>query len=315
MSTLDLLVLGDLNPDVIVSGVAQQVRFGQAEQLVDRGALVMGGSAGITACGAARLGLTVGVCSVVGDDELGRFTTAQVAAAGVDVGRVRTDQDVATGLSVILDRGGDRAILTAPGSITSLSAGDLALLPTQPARHVHVSSYFLMSRGYRDALPDSLRRWRAAGVTTSLDCNWDPERTWDLGEMLDCVDVFLPNAAELAAVTGADDLDAGLAAATSGGATVVVKLGATGARASVDGHRLHVSALPPRAFGDAVGAGDSFDAGLLAGRLTGRLAADSLRLAVAAGTLSTRGVGGTAAQPDLAEAVAWGAELQVWEEQ
>ena len=53
---------------------------------------------------------------------------------------------------------------------------------------------------------------------------------------------------------------------------------------------------------DAVGAGDSFDAGFLYGYLQKWSLSDSLRLANACGALSTRAAGGTTAQPTLAEA-------------
>lgn len=311
MSQLDLLVLGDLNPDVIVSGAPGQVRYGQAEALVDAGALVIGGSAGITACGAARLGLSVGVCSVVGDDTLARYLVDRLAEAGVDLRHVRTDPSTPTGISVILDRGGDRAILTALGTIPALSPADLGQLPDRPARHVHIASCFLMSPEYRSALPPALSRFRAAGVTTSLDPNWDPSGGWDLAELLPGIDVFLPNAVELVAVTGVADAWQASAAVAAHGCDVVVKLGADGAQALVGGHELVVTTQQPLVFGDAVGAGDSFDAGFLTGRLTGRSDQEALRLASAVGTLSTRGVGGTAAQPDLAEALEWAAGLGV----
>ena len=53
---------------------------------------------------------------------------------------------------------------------------------------------------------------------------------------------------------------------------------------------------------DATGAGDSFDAGFLAARLAGKPLPAALALACACGALSTRALGGTAAQPTLAEA-------------
>ena len=62
MSELDLLVVGDVNPDVIVASPGLIPQFGQVEQIVDSASLVMGGSAAITAVGAARLGLRVGLC-------------------------------------------------------------------------------------------------------------------------------------------------------------------------------------------------------------------------------------------------------------
>lgn len=311
MSELDLLVLGDVNPDVVVSGPGLEVSFGQVEQVVDRADLVVGGSATITALGAGRLGLAVGLCGVVGDDDLGWFMTNRLTGADVDQTHVRRDASMPTGMSVLLDRGHDRAILTFPGTITALSANDLAALPDRPARHVHVASYFLMSDDFRAALPASLRRFRTAGVTTSLDPNWDPSGRWELAELIRELDVLLPNANEVLALTGADSLPSALSDARLLGLDVVVKRGELGATARVGGTVLTVAAKPPPAFGDAVGAGDSFDAGYLAGLLTDAGAERSLRLAVAAGTLSTRGVGGTAAQPDRSEAETWAAGLTV----
>jgi sugar/nucleoside kinase (ribokinase family) len=309
VSELDLLVLGDVNPDVIVGGPDLQARFGQVEQLVDRASLVVGGSATITAIGAGRLGLSVGLCGVVGDDDVGWFMTNRLAEARVDVSHLRRDASTPTGMSVVLDRGDDRAIFTALGTIAALGPDDLAALPDRPARHVHVASYYLMSDGFRQALPSALRRFRAAGAGTSVDTNWDPAGRWELADLLAETDVFLPNLNELMAVTGAAALRDALDDPRLDGRDVVVKRGERGAAARLSGVLLSVGAVAPATFGDAVGAGDSFNAGYLAGRLTGADPERSLRLAVATGTLSTRGVGGTAAQPDRSEAESWAARL------
>jgi sugar/nucleoside kinase (ribokinase family) len=53
---------------------------------------------------------------------------------------------------------------------------------------------------------------------------------------------------------------------------------------------------------DAVGAGDTFDAGLLAGLLADKPLEEALALACASGTLSMRAAGGTSGQPTLEEA-------------
>ena len=140
---------------------------------------MLGGSAAITAVGAARLGLRVGICGVVGADDTGSLLLARLRAEGVDVSGVRVSSQRATGLSVILQRDGDRAILTMPGTVAALAPEDLAQLPDDVARHVHVASYFLMSEEYRTSLPDFLRRQRDRGTGTSVDTNWDPEQTME----------------------------------------------------------------------------------------------------------------------------------------
>jgi sugar/nucleoside kinase (ribokinase family) len=55
---------------------------------------------------------------------------------------------------------------------------------------------------------------------------------------------------------------------------------------------------------DATGAGDAFDAGFIAGRLSGLGTREALALACACGALSTRALGGVAAQPSMDEAKA-----------
>ncbi len=84
MSEFDLLVLGDANPDLVLSGGDVVPAFGQAERLVERASLTIGGSGGILACGAARLGLRVAFCGVVGDDLFGRYMREQLSGRGIN---------------------------------------------------------------------------------------------------------------------------------------------------------------------------------------------------------------------------------------
>jgi sugar/nucleoside kinase (ribokinase family) len=78
---LDLLVIGDCNPDLLVAGGDVVPEFGQREKLVETGRLLVGGSASIFACGAARLGLAVALVATVGDDAFGSFMLARWASA------------------------------------------------------------------------------------------------------------------------------------------------------------------------------------------------------------------------------------------
>jgi sugar/nucleoside kinase (ribokinase family) len=290
-----LLVLGDCNPDLVISGGQVEPSFGQVEQLVDEARLVIGGSGAITACGAARLGVGTALVSLVGDDHFGRFMLESVGQAGVDVSGCVVDGERPTGVTVVLSRGDDRAILTAPGTIAELSGEHVDLDRVRGARHVHVSSYYLQTR-LQASLPDLLAAARAAGASTSLDTNWDPSGRWDSGlsNLLPAVGHLFCNEQEAAALGGADRL-------ARSGTSVVVKRGPQGAALVARGGRLEAAA-PAVSTLDATGAGDSFDAGFIAGLLAGRTAEQCLRLACACGALSTRALGGTAAQPTLDEA-------------
>jgi sugar/nucleoside kinase (ribokinase family) len=301
--SVDLLVIGDCNPDLILSGEDVTPVFGQVERLVDRATLVVGGSAAIVACGAAKLGLRTAFVGVVGADPFGEFMLASLEERGVDVSKSRVDAEASTGVTVILSRPDDRAILTYPGAIRDLTADDVDPDLVRRTRHVHVSSYFLQP-ALHPGLPRLFRDAHAAGATVSVDPNWDPEESWDggLDQILAEVDLFLPNAAEATIISGERDPHrAAVALVSAGPETVAVKLGAHGALLASGGRTIRAQA-PDVVAVDATGAGDSFDAGFLAGVLTGRSLEDSLALGCACGSLSTRAVGGTAAQPTLDEA-------------
>jgi sugar/nucleoside kinase (ribokinase family) len=327
VADLDLLVLGDVNPDLVLSDAAMDVAFGQAESLVDDAELTIGGSGAIMACGAARLGLRTALAGLVGADQFGAFMLRAVSERGVDVSGVTVSGELRTGLTVVLARPDDRAILTFPGAIAAMTAERVDADLLARARHVHVASFFLQT-ALVPGLAALLRSARAHGATTSVDPNWDPAQQWDGGllRLLGEVDILLPNAAEACRLAGAagaevadvadvadvtDVTDVADVAATKlaeAGPLVAVKLGADGAVAAPAGGKGElVRAAPPEQVVDAVdavGAGDAFDAGLLCALLSGQPLAEALALACACGTLSMRAGGGTEAQPTLAEASA-----------
>jgi len=303
---LDLVVVGDCNPDVLVLGDDVTPAFGQQEKLVDGIWMVVGGSAAITAVAAARLGLSVALVAAVGADPAGDFMLGQLAREGVGIAAVAVHDTAPTGMTVALSRGADRAILTAPGAVASLTAQDVPAALLARARHVHVSSYFLLERSLGPGLAAVLAAARAAGATTSLDTNWDPAGKWGddhLHAALAQTDVLLPNETEALRIAGAPALPAAAGALTAAGRRLVVKLGERGALCA-DGPVWHRAELPPVTPVDATGAGDCFNAGLIGGLLRGLALPDAAALGCAVGALSTQAAGGTASSPDLASALA-----------
>jgi sugar/nucleoside kinase (ribokinase family) len=303
---LDLLVVGDANPDVIVGPLTEPLAFGQHEQLVDSGALTLGGSGAITACGAARLGLSVAFAGRVGDDPAGRFVRDSLAERGVDTRALVTDPDLPTPLTVIVTRGDDRAMLTAGGTLGAVVDVPEDMLAA--SRHVHVSSYFLMP-GMAPLLPGLLGMARRHGATTSLDTNDDPAGKWDLGGILAEIDLLLPNAREVRELAGHTSPLAAAESLAAQGPLVVVKNGAAGAFCHSGTNVVRTKGIQVSPV-DAVGAGDSFDAGFIAAMLNGLPDQRALELAAVCGALSTLAAGGTAAQPTWAAAMSYLEETQ-----
>ncbi len=303
----DILVVGEINPDLLLYGDVEP-DFRQVEHWLERAVLAVGSSSVITACAAARLGLRVAFVGLVGSDLFGRFMLhAMRDDCGLDVRWVQQRSDAATGLSVILQRSdGQRAILTAPGLIPRLRAADVPEEALRAVRHVHVGSFYLQQALQPD-LPALFRRARQLGVTTSLDPNYAPQGDWrTIAPVLPFTDVFLPNAAEARAIAGVDDDLRAAQILARQARLVVVKRGERGALAvAQSGEFLQVPAVPPPRLVDAVGAGDTFDAGFLYGYLQGWPLARSLRLATSCAALSLRAAGGVAGQPTLEEALSY----------
>ena len=251
MADLDLLVLGDVNPDLVLSDASMDVAFGQAETLVEDAELTIGGSGAIMACGAARLGLRTALTGLVGADQFGEFMLRAVSERGVEMSGVTVSDEVRTGLTVVLARPDDRAILTFPGAIAAMTAERVDADLLARARHVHVASFFLQT-ALVPGLATLLRSARAHGATTSVDPNWDPAQRWDGGlrELLGEVDVLLPNAAEACRLAGVSDAEAAAAKLAAAGPLVAVKLGAEGAVAApAGGEGRLVRAAPPERGG------------------------------------------------------------------
>jgi len=286
--------------------------FGQVEKYVGTIRLTVGGSSAISACGLARLGLRVAHGGVVGDDILGRAVLEALRDRGVDASTVSIDPVIPTGATVHLGTGEDRAMLTATGTIDRLRAEDVPREILPHIRHLHAGSTGIQPK-LRPGLPALFDEARAAGVTSSFDTNWDPDRRWEgIDPMLAATDIFLPNEREAALISGVMDpweaARALVARADAAGRdpeadplTVVVKLGADGALAVRGDEGLRVSADTVQVV-DSTGAGDGFNAGFIYGFLDGRPLGECLALGVACGSLSVRAIGGVDGQASLEEA-------------
>jgi sugar/nucleoside kinase (ribokinase family) len=299
----DLLVIGEINPDLILTGSDLMPAFGQAEKLIQGAKLTIGSSSVIMACGAARLGLRVSFIGLVGEDEFGKFMLKAMQQRDIDTSHCILDRERATGLSVIFTQADDRAILTHQGTMAALHIDHIDLDVLHRTRHLHVGSYFMLD-ALRPDLPQIYAQAKDLGITTSLDTNWDPTGSWNggLDEMFPYVDVFMPNETEACAIAGRHALDQALDILSAQIPILAVKLGKEGGLARWAEGTVRAPALSVEAI-DTTGAGDSFDAGVLYGYLHGWNMEKSLQLGCACGSLSTLARGGTDGQPTLRQAL------------
>ncbi|GEC08219.1 carbohydrate kinase [Streptomyces spinoverrucosus] len=225
--------------------------------------------------------------SAVGDDPLGRRVRATVAAAGVDVSHVRTDPHRPTGL-LVKDPGpaGTRVHYYRSGSAASALGPDaLDSPPMRTAALVHLT-------GITPALSQSCRELVTRALATadgerryavSFDVNHRPALWPDgtapavLRELADQADIVFVGLDEAQGLWGADLTAADIRALLPRPRILVVKDGASTATAVTDDGQCTVPALRTTVV-EAVGAGDAFAAGFLAGLLKGATTERALRL-------------------------------------
>jgi sugar/nucleoside kinase (ribokinase family) len=300
MPRFDVTIAGELNLDLILYGLPDELPP-ERELLADRMMLTLGGSSAILAHNLAALGSRVGFQSRIGDDDLGQSALLPLQQRGVDVSCIRkVPGAIKTGLTVILQREAWRNMVTYSGTIAELIWDDLDFAYLTDSRHFHVSSFYLQG-GLRPRVPELFRKMKEAGLTVSLDTNDDPDDSWG-GGLLDAlryVDVFLPNEREVQKAAGVNDLEAAVKKLATIVPLVVVKLGREGAMAQRGTERFVSPARRVEAV-DAVGAGDSFDAGFLHQFVRGADLPTCLAAGNLAGAFSTTRPGGTEAFRDSA---------------
>lgn len=295
MEQTDLLVVGELNVDILLDQVNGFPVVGQ-EILADKMLLTLGSSSAIFASNSSTLGSSVAFCGKLGNDLFGKFILQELKAKKVDTRFVVESPEHQTGVTMILNYNQDRANVTYGGAMNHLSINDIPLHALHRFRHLHVSSYFLQS-ALRADITNLFVAAKAAGLSTSLDLQWDPANQWDFPseECLPYVDFFLPNEKELLCVTGQCEVGAAIDRLSGFANTIVVKKGINGATAYSNHVVLHAAAYRNDHFVDAIGAGDSFNAGFINGFLQGHELPECLRLGNLTGAINTTAAGGTTA--------------------
>jgi sugar/nucleoside kinase (ribokinase family) len=291
----DVIVVGELNIDLILNQLDSFPQIG-TEKLAGEMSLTLGSSAAIFASNLSALGMQVAFVAKAGNDIFGRFCIDSLQGKGVDTSMIIRSDDLQTGATIVLNFGDDRAMVTHQGAMGHLGPGDITKGMLQKARHLHFSSYFLQP-GFTGRLEPLFRLAKEAGLTTSLDVQWDPAERWDLDlcSLLPHVDIFLPNEAELLHLTRQDSIDKALASIAKDSHMVLVKRGRQGSLLHYNNRTSPGAAYLNDKVVDAIGAGDSFNAGFIFKFLQDSPAEECQQFGNAMGAVSTTAAGGTTA--------------------
>ncbi len=282
-----VVALGDINIDVI-SHIHHYPQKG-GEGLAEEGHVYCGGSAANTAVVLGRFGVDVGIIGRVGEDVLAPLALAALAEAGVDGRCIQRDPQAMTGIILVaVTPDGERTMFGCRGANVRT---DPALLDEDyiaQARIFHLSGYTLLQVPQRDAALRALDVACQAGLTVTADLGLEAVMrvTDQVKAILPKVDILFPNQAEAEYLTGRRDTEGAIASLLDHGVRVVaLKLGKRGcAIGSGEGTFTVPGFAVPTV--DTTGAGDSFDAGLILGRLEGWGWRESALLADALGALT-----------------------------
>ena len=251
MST-DVAVVGSCNLDLVVNVdaiplVGQTVLGGDL-------ARIPGGKGANQAVAASRLGYSAAFIGRIGDDDNGKFLKQCLEDDGVDTSFLFETEDVPSGVAMIaVQADGDNSIVVSPGANARLIPEDVENIPFLDTATVVLT---------QSEIP--IETVIATGRNASGIFVWNPapapEEIVPL-ELLDVVDVLVPNQTELSllAATGPiDSVEKAISAAqTLPCASVVVTLGADGAVVIANNNAAHVPAPFVRPV-DTTGAGDAF---------------------------------------------------------
>ncbi|AEB07591.1 PfkB domain protein [Coriobacterium glomerans PW2] len=297
MGRTDVVCMGAAIVDIPLQPVTREI-FEVDSNPVEQIAMVIGGDAINEATIVRRLGHSVSLVAMVGDDAAGSHVLTHCDAEGIDRTFVKVKKDIDTSINVgLVTPDGERTFVTnRNGSLWRTTTADLDCAPFAGARLLSFASIFNNPLVDGTALVTIFRRARACGLTIAADMIYPRlgETLENVREALGYLDFFFPNRDEAAWLTGCEQLDdIADALLACGVKNVVIKNGAKGCFVKNVVRSFTVDAIHGVHAIDTIGAGDNFVAGFLTAVLDGRSLEGCAQFANAAGSLSVRAIGAT----------------------
>lgn len=290
-SLAPIAIVGNLNIDQVIETVDRWPAWDE-ELLVESSRLDLAGTAGYLALAAHGLGIEPFVVSTIGDDANADFIRKSMRKSGIDDSGLVTIEGTQTSLGLIfVGPHGQRAILTVLGAHTEMDV-DLARSQHERVagcREVFLCGNYLLPKFGPGAVRPYASDLQAAGKLIVFDPSWDPadwpvETQAEVLELLEHVDLFMPNEPELCHMTRTSNWRDGIAALGERCQHVVIKRGVDGAVVVRNGTVTEHQGYSVHAR-NTIGAGDVFDMGYLYGSRQGWSEARTLEFACALAAL------------------------------
>jgi len=303
--------LGDINVDILAR-VPYYPPLG-GDSLARSVDIRAGGSAANTAVVLSKFGLSVAMLGRVGEDVFANYALSDLREAGVSLASVQRDAQATTGLVfAAVTPDGERTFFSCRGanSRTELRLADQAHI--RQAQVLHVSGYALLESPQRDAAHQAILVAQHAGVSVTVDVGVELMTTGpeEIVALLPMVSTLYLNRTTAEWLSGKRGPEESVEALLSCGLEVVgLKLREEGSVIGSPAGLLRVPAFTVEPVDDT-GAGDSFNAGLILGRLGGLSFRESGLLANLLGALATTVVGAGISLPDRETALSFLQEQQ-----
>ncbi len=291
----NVIVVGELNVDLILNNIDSFPEMGK-EKIAKNMTLTLGSSSAIFASNLSSLGANVAFLGKIGQDSFGDLIVESLKSKNVNVDFIIRDKKSNTGATIVLNYSEDRAMVTYQGAMNELSINDISKEDLSQAKHLHFSSYYLQP-GIKKDISKLFRLAKDSGLSTSFDMQWDPDEKWDFNykETLPFVDIFLPNEQELKYLSNKENIDEALEVISGYSNTVIVKMGSKGSILFNKGSKNFKHAFLNNEVVDAIGAGDSFNAGFIFKYIRGENLQKCQEFGNLMGAVNTTAAGGTTA--------------------
>lgn len=243
-----------------------------------------GGSAANTVAAIAAMGGKCGFIGQVADDQLGQVFAHDIRSVGIRFDTaVRAGEPTTARCLIFVTPDGQRTMNTFLGASQFLPEAALDRALIADAAILYLEGYLWDPEEPRAAMRAAIEVARKAGrkVAFTLSDVFCISRHGDDFRKLiadGLIDILFANENELLALTGAADVEAGVAQLADRVPTLVVTRGEHGALAIQNGTRADVAAEPIEQVVDTTGAGDLFAAGFLHGQAQGRGLEASLKM-------------------------------------
>jgi len=296
MKKYDVVAIGELNVDLILNGIQGNIEIGK-EIFANNMLLTLGSSTAIFAANTSSLGAKVGFVGMIGKDSFGQLVKDSLVSKGVSTDFIIETDNYATGVTVGMSYGEERAMVTYQGPMDVMTFEDIDMSVFEQTKHIHISSVFFQA-GLKHDLVKILKYATEKGITTSLDVQWDPSEKWDFdyNAILPYVTVFMPNETEITLLTHSESLEEAIEKVKPLINICAIKQGNKGSILLQKGSEpVFLSSFLNTEVVDAIGAGDSFNSGFIYQFVNGKSPEECQYMGNLTGAINTTSAGGTGA--------------------